>query len=149
MTPQSLSRRVIMERLAIVEQLLKRLQALPLDDSAAFFADARNLDAAESLLRRSLEALVDIGRHILAKGFGRAVSEYREVGPALGEVAVLNAEDAATLSMLARYRNRMVHFYHEVTAEELYSICAHELADVQRIGHAYLSWLDQHSAVDE
>jgi hypothetical protein len=30
-------------------------------------------------LRRSLEALMDLGRHIVAKGFGRGVTEYREI----------------------------------------------------------------------
>lgn len=35
--------------------------------------------AADSYLRRALEALMDLGRHILGKGLGRAASEYREV----------------------------------------------------------------------
>lgn len=30
--------------------------------------------------RRYLKALFDVGRHILAKGYGVGISEYREVG---------------------------------------------------------------------
>lgn len=32
--------------------------------------------AGESFLRRALEVLLDLGRHVLAKGFGRVVPEY-------------------------------------------------------------------------
>jgi uncharacterized protein YutE (UPF0331/DUF86 family) len=42
--------------------------------------------------------------------------------------------------MLAGYRNRLVHFYQEVTPEELYQICKEELGDVERITNAYRTW---------
>ena len=45
---------------------------------------------------------------------------------------------------LAGYRNRMVRFYHEVAAAELFGICANELQDVERISAAYLQWMRQH-----
>lgn len=38
----------------------------------------------------------------------------------------------------------MVHFYHEVTAAELFGICANELHDVERILAAYVRWMHQH-----
>jgi hypothetical protein len=41
-------------------------------DLAAFTADPRMVAAADSYLRRTLEAVLDPGRHILSKGFGRA-----------------------------------------------------------------------------
>ena len=138
------SRRVVMGRLESIEQLLKRIQALPLDDLHAFQADPRNGDAAESCLRRSLEALIDAGRHILAKGYGQGVSEYKEVASALYEQGALTEEEARLLGTLAGYRNRLVHFYDEVSAEELYEICTHQLADIKRIGSAYRRWLEQH-----
>ena len=109
-----------------------------------FLADPRNIGAAESYLRRGLEALLDVGRHILAKGFGLAVSEYKEIGAALRRQGVLAEDEAKTLRMMAGYRNRLVHFYYEVTAEELYQICVHELSDVERISDAYRRWLNAH-----
>jgi len=42
---------------------------------------------------------------------------------------------------LAGYRNRMVHFYHEVTFEELYEICRGELGDLLKIRNAFLEWI--------
>lgn len=70
MTPGRPSRRVVADRLAWVERMVAEIRSLPLADREAFFADRRNLWAAESCLRRALEALLDLGRYILAKGFG-------------------------------------------------------------------------------
>ena len=47
---------------------------------------------ADSCLRRSLEALFDIGRHILAKGYARGVTEYKEIAPTDEGVAALVQE---------------------------------------------------------
>ena len=48
-----------------------------------FTSGPLNAPAAESYLRRALEALMDLGRHILAKGFGRGVAEYKKIDPLL------------------------------------------------------------------
>ena len=77
------SSRVVVGRLEMADRLLQAIRSLPLENRDTFLADQRNIGAAESYLRRGLEALLDIGRHILAKGFGVAVSEYKEIGPAL------------------------------------------------------------------
>ena len=39
-------------------------------------------------------------------------------------VGVLDEENGALLRELAGYRNRLVHFYHEVSDLELYEICS-------------------------
>lgn len=84
MTPGQLDRRVVVERSEWIREMLERIRALPLDSMEGFTGDPRNVDAAESCLRRALEALLDLGRHVLAKGFGDAPAEYREGGPAAG-----------------------------------------------------------------
>ncbi len=99
---------------------------------------------AESCLRRSLEALLDVGRHLVAKLAGAGVAEYKAVGRSLGEHGVFDTETADLLVKLAGYRNRMVHFYHEVTAAELFGICANELNDVDRIRTAFAQWMRRH-----
>jgi uncharacterized protein YutE (UPF0331/DUF86 family) len=144
MTAGKASRRAIADRLEILARLLDQIRALPLEDRDQFFSDARNAAAAESCLRRSLEALLDLGRHILAKGYGVGVSEYEEIADELGRCEVLSADDAALLRILAGYRNRLVHFYHEVASEELFTLCSEKLGDLARIRDAYLGWAGAH-----
>lgn len=146
MTPGQISRRVVADRLAWVERMVAEIRALPLADREAFFSDRRNLWTAESCLRRALEALLDLGRHILAKGFGIGVSEYKEIAVALGERGVLFPDEAQLLRTLAGYRNRLVHFYHEVSPEELYEICSQRLSDLEKVASAYRRWLGEHPA---
>jgi uncharacterized protein YutE (UPF0331/DUF86 family)/predicted nucleotidyltransferase len=137
-------RRVITDRLALIDEALADIRALPLADRSVFFADRRNIWAAESCLRRALEAPFDVGRHILAKGHGRGVSEYKEIATTLAEVGVLTGPEAAILRVSAGYRNRLVHYYHEISADELYAICTTELRDVEMIAGSYRRWVAAH-----
>ncbi len=144
MTPGTISKRVVSDRLEWIERMIGEIRALPLADQDSFLGDYRNIGTAESCLRRSLEALLDLGRHILAKGFGSGVSEYKEIAVALKEQGVLSEAEAGLLRELAGYRNRLVHFYHEVEPNELYEICSFKLVDVERIAGACRDWLKGH-----
>ena len=150
MSPGKIVKRIVIDRLDIVEEALRDIAQLPLQSYDTFTADRRNILSAESCLRRALEALFDIGRHILAKGFAVGVSEYKEIAKRLEENGVLSSAEAATLRTLAGYRNRMVHFYHEVSQQELYDICAHDTGDLNTMISAYADWLKAKSGlIDE
>lgn len=141
MTPGKLSKRVLAERADWVRRMTEEIRRLPLESLSAFSSDPRNIWSAESCLRRSLEALLDLGRHILSKGFAKGVTEYKQIAEELGERGVISGENANLLRILAGYRNRMVHFYDEVTPEELYKICSNELDDISAVLEGYMSWI--------
>ncbi len=75
MTPSRLRAAIVAERAAWVRLMIERAGSLPLDFFPSFSGDLRNVAAAESYLRRGLEAWLDLGRHILARGYGQAVVE--------------------------------------------------------------------------
>lgn len=141
MTPRGISKQVVAERVQWVETMLGLIRDVPVEDKERFHADPRNALACESCLRRALEALMDLGRHILAKGFGHAVEEYRQIGPSLAEKGVVNGEAARVLRVCASYRNRMVHFYREITSKELREICSKQLGDVEMALDGLKEWL--------
>lgn len=145
MSPGKVSRRIAADRLSWIDRMLKEIRNLPLDSMEAFLGDSRNVFTAESCLRTSLEALFDLGRHILAKGFGTGVTEYKEIAFELERQDVLDADEALLLKVLAGYRNRMVHFYHEITSKELYEICTRQLGDIQQVKEGLLKWIRAHS----
>ena len=144
MSPGKISKRVIADRLDWIEKMIEGINLLSLNDYETFIRDKRNIWAAESCLRRALEALMDLGRHISAKGFGRGVSEYKEIASSLGEAGVLFNKDEETLRTLAGFRNRMVHFYHEVSDRELFEICSSQLSDITDITRAIKKWINGH-----
>ncbi|MEW6327531.1 MAG: DUF86 domain-containing protein [Thermodesulfobacteriota bacterium] len=141
MTPSKISKRVVGDRLDWLDKMVTEINSLPLKSYEEFISDSRNVWAAESCLRRALEALFDLGRHILAKCFGKGVSEYKEIASELEKERVFPPADAKLLRTLAGYRNRLVHFYHNVTTEELYKVCKNDLGDILAMKDAYLKWL--------
>lgn len=146
MTPGRVDPKVITERAFSISEMISALQDLHPEEREAFFSDRHRVAAAESYLRRSLEALFDMGRHILAKGFGYPATEYKEVAKGLLEKGVLSRKEADLLREMAGYRNRMVHFYHEITPEELRTICLHHVADIKHLLDLLVQWTEKYRA---
>jgi uncharacterized protein YutE (UPF0331/DUF86 family) len=141
MTPGRISRRGGSARF---DALLRDIRALPLHDRQHFLADRRNVWAAESCLWRILETFFDFGRHMLAKGYDLGTSEDKKIAARLHEQGVLDQQAADRMRLLAGYRNRLVQFYHEVSPDELYDICAQQLGDLERVQNALRRWLREH-----
>lgn len=138
MTPAKISQDVLSQRALWIRRMIAALRTLPLKDKSVFLKDPNTVAAAESYLRRALEALFDIGRHILAKKFAYPAAEYKEIAEILYEKKILSEKEKNLLRVLAGYRNRMVHFYHEITPEELGEICRHQLDDITSLLDALL-----------
>ncbi len=95
------------------------MAALPKEQ---FLGDADNFAIFEHHLRRALESLLDIGRHIMAKqGLGHP-TDYRSILLTLGREKILPPEFAEKIKGMAGYRNHLVHGYAEVTLEEVYQV---------------------------
>jgi uncharacterized protein YutE (UPF0331/DUF86 family) len=138
-TPAEIDPRIVAERSAWVREMISSIRLLPLESLEAFEQDPRNAAAAESYLRRALEGLLDLGRHILAKGYGRAAAEYKDIAIGLMDVGVLDSARGARLREMAGYRNRLVHFYRQVDHTELFELCAQRLDDVENTLDAILA----------
>ena len=128
----------------MIRESLAAIQTLPLASEAEFSADLRMVAAGESFLRRSLQALLDLGRHVLSKGFGKLVPDYAAVAEGLAVQGILPPESAAKLRLMVRYRNRMVRFYDEIHPPELYGILTEKLGDVEEVLATIQSWLVAH-----
>jgi uncharacterized protein YutE (UPF0331/DUF86 family) len=137
MTPGPVDLKIVRDRLQLVEQSLEDLRALPHSSLEEFTADRRNILAADAALRRALEAVFDVARHLLAKGLGIGSLEYREVARKVADhELVSDATLAQRMLEMAGYRNRLTHHYDEVTPEELFGIVAHDLDDLERLAGA-------------
>lgn len=140
MTPGDLNSKVIAERVFWISQMIDSLRDLHIEDKATFLKDRHKIAAAESYLRRALEALFDIGRHILAKGFAYPATEYKEIAKGLYDKKVFGEDDTELMRKMAGYRNRMVYFYHEITPEELHEICLNHLDEIKLLAEKLVRW---------
>ena len=83
-----INHRIVAKRFDWIDRMVAEIRSLPLENFDGFTSENRNVWTCESCLRRALEALLDLGRHILAKGFGVGVSEYKEIAEELIRVSV-------------------------------------------------------------
>ena len=149
MSPSKVRLKTVAAKAEAIRTMVAAMETLPLTSEAEFAADARMVAAGESFLRRSLEALLDLGRHVLAKGFGKVIPDYAAVADELGARGLLPQESVAKLRLMARYRNRMVHFYDEVTAPELYAILTDKRGDLLEVLAALETSLAAHPELCE
>ena len=122
----------IEKNLSLIQEFLIELKKLSLMSVEEFLSDKRNPAAAESYLRRSLEAIFDVSRHILAKSYGFKDIEYKKLALELGEKGIVEKEYSRTLVKMAGYRNRLVHLYHEIEPREIFDILKNRLPDIER-----------------
>lgn len=134
MTPGQVNLKIVGDRLQMVEDCLMSLRALPVSSLEEFTSDVRNPAAAESLLRRAIQAIFDTLKHLLSKMHGRGLLEYKQQARLAAEQGIVrDPRLAEVLLKLGGFRNRLTHFYHEVTAEELYGILKDELGDLEAV----------------
>ncbi len=130
-----LNRELLENRLAEINADLKKLYSFK-EFSLNQFLEGENFAIAEHYLRRALEAIFDIGNHLLSRLSlppKERPSTYKEIAQLLGKYKIVPKEFAEdTLLKMAGSRIRLVHFYHEITKEELYQIIQNYLGDLER-----------------
>jgi uncharacterized protein YutE (UPF0331/DUF86 family) len=132
MTTGRVNLKVVSDRVDLARRYLADLETLRAQGAETFVGDRRNPAAAESFLRRTIEALFDAARHLLAKGHGQAGLEYREVARLAHERRlVADAALAVRLIQVAGFRNRLTHYYDEVTPDELFRVLESDLGDLE------------------
>ena len=130
MVISNLNIKLIEDRIGLINRSITRLNKLSSLREETFL-DGDTPAIAESYIRRSLEAIFDVGRHIIARTAGKGIVEYKEVANALGTAGVVTKDLAERLRLMAGYRNRLIHFYHEITDRELFLIVKNNLSDME------------------
>ena len=132
-----LSRTKIESKLALVRDALSTLNASGERLTAEqFVGDPKEFAVAEHHMRRALEAVFDIAGHIISRfpyAPGKRPKTIKEIARALGDKGVVDKEFAEKrLVKMAGYRNRLVHFYDEISPQELYRIVTSDLGDIEQ-----------------
>lgn len=134
--------KLLEEKLSGIRQSSSRLKALAELDRALFVSNLDNFAIAEHHLRRSLEMVLDIGRHIIAKMGWGAPADYRGILVTLGQRGVLPLAFVTKIKGMAGYRNRLVHGYADITEEEIHELLTLYLPDFAEFCRYILIFLE-------
>ena len=125
-----LNREVLQARISYIEDSVRSLDRFKGITYNEFHANQDNFRIAFYDLHRALEAVMDIGTHILSRIPGARPTSYKDIPRLLEKNKIVPADFSTNaLSKMAGYRNRMVHFYGEISEREVYSIIQEELED--------------------
>ncbi len=126
------NRDLVEQRLVLIADAIRHLGQISGADRSAFPNESYRAAATESYLRRALEAVFDVGRHLLAKS-GRTdlAAEYKSIAKGLVEIGAVSPRLGETLAKMAGYRNRLVHLYDEVTEAELDLMATTDLGNLE------------------
>lgn len=121
----------IRQKINILQKNIKFLDSLrqmPVDE---FLADLRNYLSATRVLQISVEAMIDIANHIIARESLGMPQSYHDAIKILTREGYLPSDKEATFRAMIRFRNRAVHMYDEIDEQEIYRIISEHLGDFQ------------------
>lgn len=125
-----LIKNILQTRISYIEDSLNSLERFKAISFEEFHSNSDNFRIAFYDLHRALEAVFDIGTHILSRIPGARPSSYKDIPRLLEKHKIIPTDFALNkLTKMAGYRNRMVHFYGEITEKEIYNIIQNELSD--------------------
>ncbi|MBT8365019.1 MAG: DUF86 domain-containing protein, partial [Deltaproteobacteria bacterium] len=74
------------------------------------------------------------------------IVQYKEIARALSQEGVITGDQSEKLILMAGYRNRLVHFYHEISDRELYAILHNNLSDVEAFVKEIKRFIEKYKA---
>lgn len=143
MDTSSLNVSLLRKQVGLVRHCLQRARQLAELDEAQFLSSEDNFWIADAILRRALEAMLDAGRHVVAKlGLG-PVDQYADIPRILAERSIIPADIGEKAAGLARLRNRLTHLYWQVTPAEMHTVLKTRLDDIAVFCDALLRLAEQ------
>lgn len=120
---------VIEDRIKKLQEYLDKLSQLAKTQKRGFLADFRNTESAKYLLQVSIECCLDIANHIIASSKFRSPNDYADSFRILHEQKIVPDSLIDNLVEMAKFRNRIVHIYWEISDELVYEIIQEKLGD--------------------
>lgn len=122
---------------------LEKMKDLSFDELSG---NARDLAAAKYFIRTSIEAMIDIGAHIIAKNLLGVPSTNVEIISLLAQKGIIPQEHLEVYMKMVKYRNRLTHFYHEVSVDEIHQIIQTHIEDFESFIRDIVMYLEKKAA---
>lgn len=133
---------------ALVNRLLLNLDSYYQDLSSVqemrlevFSADIRSQRFVERTLHIAIECCLNICHHIISDQNWREPVSYADAFTVLAENGVLPADTLAQYRLMAQFRNRLVHYYEKVEADQVFVIAKTRRDDFTVFAAAIRLWL--------
>lgn len=118
---------------------LRELQGV---DAATYAENKLIHRTVERTLHLAVEACLDIGQHIIARGGFRRPEDNQDIFVVLREQQIVPADLLPQLIAMAKFRNLIVHDYARIDNDVILSILKERLGDFDAFARAIVSYLE-------
>ena len=127
-----------MNRLDDYLTILKKLQQYSFKE---FTANPERYGSAERFLHLSIEALIDMGNHVIADSELGVVNWYSDIPKILAEKEFISSElEEKWISMIG-FRNTLVHEYIDIDRKIVYDVLQNNIQDLEDLKRAFAHFL--------
>ena len=123
---------IVRDREGHIRRVVGDLRQFAEVSEEAFLANRERQYAVLHALQLAIEASIDIATHICAADDLGIPSSYSEAFDLLERAGVVDAALADDLRRMARFRNRIVHFYAQIDLRAVYRMLEDRLSDFDR-----------------
>lgn len=120
----------IYQKLSDMKEAVQILRQYGTQEDGIFLDNPEAVRSARYTFIVLVEAATNIASHICARLLARAPVNYAESFLLLGEHKIMEANLAKRLSMMAGFRNLLVHGYGEIDDSRMLKIIREDLGDV-------------------
>ena len=110
---------------------IAKLDDLRNQTKTEFLFDFRNADSAKYLLQVTIESMLDISNHLIARNQWGVPSTNKDIFQILSNKQVIDKKHINTYFAMAKFRNRIVHMYMQIDDEVIYTILQENLEDIK------------------
>jgi len=132
---------IITSRIAKIREYAKRLCGLLQTPKAEFIQEPAYYLQAERLLEVMIQAMIDIGNHVIAGELLKKPEDYRQVFDILVQNRILPSEFLPKAHELVGLRNLLSHEYLEIDHERLYEEAKAGLGDFEEFCEAIVQFI--------
>jgi uncharacterized protein YutE (UPF0331/DUF86 family) len=136
-----IKREVLRRRLNKLDEYLGILRRLQTYELEAFLSDPEHYGSAERFLQLTIEALNDMGSHVIADlGLGM-VESYRDVPRILVEHDYITSDHEDLWIQMIGFRNVLVHDYLDIDRRLVHKVLQENLEDITTLRRVFAQWL--------
>ncbi len=135
-------REIIENLCSYIRSNLKELSNARDIDWKKFISDNRSKRFVERMLQIVIEAMIDIGHHIISDEGFREPQSYRDVFVVLVENGIIPEQDLQKYENIASFRNILVHHYEKIDDAIVYGVFKEKLDDIKNFVAYVLRWME-------
>ena len=132
---------VIRRRLNKLDEYLDILRGMRKYSLAEFIEEPEHYGSAERFLQLAIEALTDLGNHVIADLRLGVVDTYSDIPAILANSGYIDADLREKWLKIIGFRNVLVHDYAEIDRSIVYQVLQHRLGDLEQLRLVFARFL--------